>query len=653
MNIKLQIGGKRQEVCLLSSVFCLLFSCFLFTRFALADTSKTILTHGEYQYQKAFYLYLTGDYLSSSIIGNDLLNSPFEEKDKVTLLLKLSDIKRLHSGSDYQFFTFKSLPKDMSEIIRLLDAIYQMDEYERLFLSRELDNRGAINYFEGMSLLHLNRLEDARQSLLQVTADDKFYPHARIALAQIEVMKQKLEDAKKILIELPLHPSVKGELSERVNIMFGQVLFEDELFLEAINEFLKVPNSSPFYRNALLGQAWSLIKLDSYDVAISILNSMKTIPPYDSIEQEAEIIKGYCYLKSGDIKKALEHFQILSKTFSADEKRLDWMIENKPIRERYISILSGKKPHRVTDLSTHSLSGESSDILPASVSREEEEYYLSILSDKNDKKIFNLIEEYGLFHNMLTSFIEKEKEIMERETYIENTIKGLENTTKEIESDIKRVNNLLSFINKMAEIRLTEEKHDEALFTHGRDVFYNHWNQIMKRHITDTEGKMVRLILLEVEEAMRCLKSPITCPIINTIDSTTTMEVFNRPEDLEKLLMTIEIIGKDIDNIQAGNKIKAEGSRSEIDTLLQKRIKSGYEAIKELEKIRGELQNIILDTDRGLDEAFIKLDNHIKDRFLATKYEMRSFKGRIDTALDMAAKETEKEKERMQNEKKK
>ena len=93
------------------------------------------------------------------------------------------------------------------------------------------------------------------------------------------------------------------------------------------------------------------------------------------------------------------------------------MIENKPIRERYISILSGKKPHRVTDLSTHSLSGESSDILPASVSREEEEYYLSILSDKNDKKIFNLIEEYGLFHNMLTSFIEKEKEITEDELY--------------------------------------------------------------------------------------------------------------------------------------------------------------------------------------------------------------------------------------------
>jgi len=530
----------------------------------------------------------------------------------------------------------------MSEIIRLLDAIYQMDEYERLFLSMELDNRGAINYFEGMSLLHLNRLEDARQSLLQVTADDKFYPHARIALAQIEVMKQKLEDAKKILIELPLHPSVKGELSERVYIMLGQVLFEEDLFLEAINELLKVPYSSHFYRNALLGQAWSLIKLDSYDVAITILEGIKAVPPYDSIEQEAEIILGYCYLKVGNIKKALEHFQMLSKTFTATEERLDRMIEDKSIRERFISILSGKKPHRGT---------EKSGILSASTSKEEEEYYLSTLRDNNDKDLFNLLEEYELFHNMRTGFIVKEKELMERETYIENTIKGLEGMAKEIERDIERVINILSAINKMAETRLTKEKHNEVLFNYGKEVFYNRWNQIIKRHITETEEKMVRLILLEVEEAMRCLRSPVTCPIIDVIDPIAKMEVFNKPEDLKKLLMIIEMIGKDIDNIRGDKKITTEDSLSKIEPLLQKRIKKGYEAIKELERIRGELQRIILDTEMGLDETLIRLDNHIKERFLAVKYNTGGFKERIATALETVAKEMEKEKKRMQNEK--
>ena len=643
MNVKLQVRRKRQGA--IGKMSCFLFSCLflLTTQFAFAeDASKTILSQGEYQYQRAFYLYFTGDYLTSSIIANDLINGPFKEKDKVILLLKLSDIKRLHDRSDYPSFTFQSLPKDMSEIIRLLDAIYQMDEYERLFLSMELDNRGAINYFEGMSLLHLNRLEDARQSLLQISPDDKFYPYARIAITQIEVRKQKPENAEAILRELLLHPSVKEELSERVYIMLGQVLFEEDLFLEAINELLKVPYSSHFYRNALLGQAWSLIKLDSYDVAITILEGIKAVPPYDSIEQEAEIILGYCYLKVGNIKKALEHFQMLSKTFTATEERLDRMIEDKSIRERFISILSGKKPHRGT---------EKSGILSASTSKEEEEYYLSTLRDNNDKDLFNLLEEYELFHNMRTGFIVKEKELMERETYIENTIKGLEGMAKEIERDIERVINILSAINKMAETRLTKEKHNEVLFNYGKEVFYNRWNQIIKRHITETEEKMVRLILLEVEEAMRCLRSPVTCPIIDVIDPIAKMEVFNKPEDLKKLLMIIEMIGKDIDNIRGDKKITTEDSLSKIEPLLQKRIKKGYEAIKELERIRGELQRIILDTEMGLDETLIRLDNHIKERFLAVKYNTGGFKERIATALETVAKEMEKEKKRMQNEK--
>src|SRR3989338_3248775 len=118
MNVKLQVRRKRQGA--IGKMSCFLFSCLflLTTQFAFAeDASKTILSQGEYQYQRAFYLYFTGDYLTSSIIANDLINGPFKEKDKVILLLKLSDIKRLHDRSDYPSFTFQSLPKDMSEII--------------------------------------------------------------------------------------------------------------------------------------------------------------------------------------------------------------------------------------------------------------------------------------------------------------------------------------------------------------------------------------------------------------------------------------------------------------------------------------------------------------------------------------------------------
>ena len=230
-----------------------------------AEMEEVRIPLSEYQYQNALYLYLTGDYLSSSILSRNIINNPSKIKDKAILLLKQSDINRLSEMREYPMFSFQSFPKEISERVRLLDVIYEMSEYERLFLSKELDNLGTANYFEGISLLRLNRLTDSKRVLLQISRDNKLYPYARISIAQIEAMKQNYKEAENILRDSLNHPVIEKEnLSERIHILLGQVLFEMGSFSSALNEFLSVSQKSQFYKEAITGQAWSLIKLGYY-----------------------------------------------------------------------------------------------------------------------------------------------------------------------------------------------------------------------------------------------------------------------------------------------------------------------------------------------------------------------------------------------------
>jgi hypothetical protein len=76
-----------------------------------------------------------------------------------------------------------------------MDTLYKMREYEEVIPLGKLLNSGASRYFEGMSLLQLNRLEEATSALSKVSAGDGFYPYAMISLAQIAVMKRDLKAA--------------------------------------------------------------------------------------------------------------------------------------------------------------------------------------------------------------------------------------------------------------------------------------------------------------------------------------------------------------------------------------------------------------------------------------------------------------------------
>lgn len=598
----------------------------LFTRPLLAANTqpplKPSLSFDEYRYQRALYAFLTGDHIILSKLTTYLAEASSKEKNKALLIHSLSGINRIYPPADYPTFNANIQSKDMPELPQLLDTVYMMGNYERsLSLSRKLGADAAAHYFEGMSLLRLNRLKEAGIALTKIQKDDKFYPYARIALVQIEIMRQRLGNntIEENLKEILSLPTINEELSERIHILLGQILFEKGLFADALSEFLKVPYKGQFYREAALGQIWSLIKLDSCGDAILLLKEIKSSAFYDDIEQDAAIIEGHCYLNLGEVKKAADHFLILSKAYMASRERLEQLINNKSIRNRYITLLLGENTAPLT---------------------KEEQYYLAELRSAPD--ISAQLEEHKFLNTLKNGFVEKEKESVDKEIYTENTTQGLKGILRKRGEDFGRLKNLILAVKKTEQNTIKQPfmmKTDKDFFASTEETIVAQWPKILNRNITEEEKMMVKLILQEEITTMACPDSTLICPIIPdviphkrkyNVDQTKTAMIF------------LEAIGKDMANMQNGEQIGFEKRFATIRADINKRIEKNNGTVSKLEALREALRKYIVATEQGLEKNRARLDNSAVQSFIKIKYDMENFNTRIIAGLDAVTRDTKK-----------
>ncbi|MFQ5900336.1 MAG: tetratricopeptide repeat protein [Thermodesulfobacteriota bacterium] len=579
------------------------------------ETRSATLSPEEYKYQQALYLFLTKDYLSSSNLSKEILNTTFKDKEKVILLLRLSDIELLYNAMrDYPSFTPLSPLRRATGLLKLLDSLYKMGDYEEsLHVSRELGAWGTAHYFEGISLLNLNRLEESRHALTLVPEDNSFYPYARTLLAQIGAMRRDLKDAEAYLRKLLFHPSIEETgLTERLHILLGEVLFERELFSEASEEFLKIPFKSPFYREAVIGHAWSLVKMGRYEEAIPVAEEIKPILPYDTIEQDVLIILGYCYLNLGMFEEAIDHFQTLLMTISVTEERLDYMSRDISIKERYLSIFLDRYSAPLTI---------------------EEQYYISIL--RNDPALSLFLEEHGFFQIIQPGFRNKEREIIEKQTYIENLIKGLEEMLKRRDREINRIKGLLALIKGRMERSVRTETRNITFFVGMEEALYDLWQRVLNRSVDEEVKELIRFILQEWANGgiEKCSDSGIVCHVVNFLSVEGTTEA---PEQIQEMVKVMEMIGNDLKNVEEGSEIEFERALSRISEKAEQRIKKGREAIIRLEEMKKRLKKNMIESERGIKESLYRLDTLIMEKFIKLKYELGNFKADVTAGLDAA-----------------
>src|SRR3989338_8177823 len=92
------------------------------------------------------------------------------------------------------------------------------------------------------------------------------------------------------------------------------------------------------------------------------------------------------------------------------------------------------------------------------------------------------------------------------------------------------------------------------------------------------------------------------------------MDRYNKPEDLKRIVLTVEKIGRDIDRIQKNDKIEFENTLSKIIPIFQKRIGRGEKDLEELKKIKYKLADFKDDIITGLDTANKNMEMILKEK---------------------------------------
>jgi tetratricopeptide (TPR) repeat protein len=566
----------------------------------------------EHQYQAALYEFLTNDYFSSSALSRALLDASGPVRDKGILLLKLSETKRLAGGGEYPALGARGrVSGEIPGLLALLDILYRNGEYkDAIAITSQLSEVGAAEYFRGISLLKLKKHDEAAEAFGKVPAGEPIYPYARVAIAQVKVIRHDYRAAEEVLRDVLAQPTTRGVLAERVQVLLGQVLFEEELFTEALIEFMKVVRGSEHYREALLGEAWSLVRLGSCDDAVSLFKEVGGTYPYDSVGQEAHVMVGRCYTNMGQEPKAREHFEGLVKKLSEREKEIDGLITDTALRSRYLSEALGEgAPPEVPSLAL------------------DERYYLSVIRDT--PQYYNLLGEYTALKDLREAFRAKDDDLANRETYVGNLIKGLERMLSSIEEDVRMIRGTLVAINANAERGRREREgisEQNKSFFDGMEVEISRkWEGALKRKVSDEERFVIRLILHEGESVLECMNSSVVCPIVHLMSPTKA----DHDGGVPKLF---EVFSKDLASIRKGEGIEVEKMLARLKSETRGRVENAKKYLAGLAATRAQVKANTDSVESGLEESRAKLDVHITERFSKLKYEIRDLKSHITTA---------------------
>lgn len=572
------------------------------------NLEKRNTTSIKYQSQKLLYLFLIKDYPSLLEFASDSANTP-DERDFAQFLLQLSAL----SESKKNFSPGKFQLED-STLLKLQVIAYGNRKYEEaLTLSRMTSSSGDTLYREGISLLGLGKLDDAGKVLEQILPDDPLFPYARIILIQKEVMRQNIDEAEKGVRYLISHPSVsKSGLSDKVRLLLGQILFEKGLYSEALQEFVSIPQDSPLYEDALLGQAWSYAKLEDYVKAISLLEKTK-MDILDPSSREALITLGHSLIRSGSLTQARQHFDQALTVEASYEKELSQLVDNKWLRGKYISLLKG-------------------DVEPLT---EQEQRYLSYLS--RNPNLESLLSEIRYLETVKAGFLKIEKKIIDNEAYFDNINNGLNEMTGRIESEIASLKDALF----KADIPLNPGdlakkglNNDEPIpIDNYLSSMFSAWRYSVEREIP-SETKFVAMEILKElvkDKQSRCFDDPIICNIASFI-------AYNKgsldKSQIRSIVLLLDSMIGDMVKAKNGENIYFEGLLPGVRGNINNKATAINKTIDSIKKLKEATEFNINEIEKVLKTAQNILDLHILQSFVNARYDMEDFKSKVVAGIN-------------------
>lgn len=296
-------------------------------------------------YNEAMRLYLAGKYWEASFAFGKVLSlfPNFHLNDKATYylgncyrFLHMNDIAReIYKEGLAEYTTSEVRPK-MLYGIQNLD--YREGKYEDALknhafitnLYSDSEIRPDADYLAGEIHFQRKNYNAAEQFLGRIEPEAPTYLYAQYTLSIINVENGKINAAiqnlNNIVKDTTSDPS-ELLLVDAANNKLGQLQFEQVELRKAVEAFSEVPEGSPYGDDALLGIAWSWIKVNRPEESQKTVQRLIGAHSESPLIPEAYLVLGYALMLQGRNEEAIDALEIcldMAKKDFADDEDLEY-----------------------------------------------------------------------------------------------------------------------------------------------------------------------------------------------------------------------------------------------------------------------------------------------------------------------------------------
>lgn len=175
----------------------------------------------------------------------------------------------------------------------------------------ESDVKADADYVAGQIKFEQGLYQESVDLLASILPGNANYFYARYTMGIANSRMSKFDEAENCfrdITEQPVSNQSERDLQDAARVKLGHLFFSGEKpdIAAAAQMYGQVQKESPVFDEAMLGIAWSFLKVNKPDEAIKPAKWIISNLPESFLVSEAYLVMGYCYFMKKDYQNALE-----------------------------------------------------------------------------------------------------------------------------------------------------------------------------------------------------------------------------------------------------------------------------------------------------------------------------------------------------------
>ncbi|RAL25001.1 hypothetical protein DL240_01965 [Lujinxingia litoralis] len=333
----------------------------------------------ESRFNDAKVAYLLADYPRASVLFVAVVDN-----DRVRQFDSYAEALYLLGDSLYQMRSFRAArsyfrrvvelgPAEFYQpaIVRLLEIAGEIDDYSGVdALYARLDNleqvNPALHYTRGKTLYQEGRYQAAQPWFQRAARDPQYELIARyfegVTLAADGDIAAAREAFSSLVTKIPSTPE-ESRVVDLGHLALGRLAYEERQFDRAIDHYLQLPRTSPYFERSLYELTWSLVSKESYQAALRNLDILLISDPDPRFVPEAKLLMADLSMRLRQYDQARLWFNDIIATFTPVRTELVSFIEEQPdLQSFFVELvrqdLEGLRPEYMPTMVSDWVDGE-------------------------------------------------------------------------------------------------------------------------------------------------------------------------------------------------------------------------------------------------------------------------------------------------------